>query len=327
MRFNCISCGNSKNYQSHTIKRMTNDLKEKFTYFECLDCGCLQIETIPLSLDEYYQKNYYSFKEINKLNPFLLIRSYLERERNRYCLFNQGLLGQLLNSKYSNLEIDLLRKWGIKKGWNILDIGCGSGSWLFSLNDLGLNLYGIDPFIETSAKKGSIKIQKGTVHDLSESEKFQLIRSSHSFEHMSDQYKTLKKFFSLLTSDGFCFISMPVKTETIWNRYGVNWIQIDAPRHLAIHTVKSFTNMAKKAGFEITDVVFNSTEFQFWGSEQYINDISLDSKRSYQICPYRSIFSKNEIQCYKYEAKQLNLQSQGDQAIFILKPLGENWEN
>jgi 2-polyprenyl-3-methyl-5-hydroxy-6-metoxy-1,4-benzoquinol methylase len=326
MKYKCISCGNSKNYQAHTVKEMMYGLNEKFTYFECLNCGCLQIETIPVSLEKYYPNNYYSFNIPIKLNPMDWILSFLGRERNRYCLFNQGLLGRVINRKSSNPEADLFRKWGLKKGWKILDIGCGSGLWLSSYKDLGLNLYGIDPYIETGVNNGSIKIIKGTIYDLPQSDKFQLIRCNHSFEHTSDQYETLKTIFNLLTLDGICFIAMPVKTETIWNRYGVNWVQIDAPRHLAIHTVKSFTIMAKKAGFEISDIIFNSTEFQFWGSEQYVNGIPLTSKKSYNISPNLSIFSKEDILRYKNEAEQLNHQSQGDSAIFILKPLKDNYD-
>jgi len=318
----CISCGNSSHYQLHTVKEMMYGLREEFTYFECLHCGCLQIVDIPASLDKYYPNNYYSFQATNKSNLARKTISLLGREWRRYSLFRQGLLGKFINAKYSYPEGELLRKLGIRKDWKILDIGCGAGSWLSSLSELGFtNLYGVDPFIDADINENSVKIQKGTIHELENLQKYNLIRSNHSFEHIPDQYETLIKIHELLTPDGFCTIAMPVKTDTIWGRYGTNWVQIDAPRHLVIHTVASFTNLARRAGFGIIDVIFNSTAFQIWGSEQYQRDIPLKSEKSYSISPRNSIFSRKMIRDYHHEAEQLNRESQGDQAIFVLRPL------
>lgn len=315
MSTECISCGNSSRYQIHSVREMMYGLREEFEYFECLDCGCLQIIDIPASLDKYYPDDYYSFQVTGRSNPISKIKSLLGRERNRYSLFRQGMLGRFVNIKYSYPEGELLKRLGIQKNWSILDVGCGTGSWLFSLRDLGFtNLYGVDLFIDSNIDAGSVKIHKGTIHELEDSQKYNLIRSNHSFEHMPDQYDTLVKIHELLTPDGFCTIAMPVKTETIWGRYGTNWVQIYAPRHLVIHTVASFTSLARKAGFEVSDVVFN------WGSEQYVRDIPLKSEKSYSVSPRNSIFSREMMQHYKTEAERLNLQSEGDQAIFVLRP-------
>ena len=322
MKIECISCGNSSHYQLHTVKEMMYGLREEFTYFECLDCGCLQIVEVPKSLDKYYPNDYYSFQKGNKSNSIRKIISLLGRERTRYSLFRQGILGRCVNLKYRYPEGELLRKFGIRENWKILDIGCGAGSWLFSLSELGFNnLYGVDPFIDADINEGSVKIQKGTIHELKNPQKFNFIRSRHSFEHTPDQYDILIKIHELLAPDGICTIAMPVKTETVWKRYGTNWVQIDAPRHLVIHTVRSFTNLARKAGFEVTDVIFDSTAFQFWGSEQYMSDIPLKSEKSYSVSPRNSIFSRKMIQHYRHEAERLNRESQGDQAIFVLRPL------
>lgn len=318
----CVSCGNSSHYQLHTVKEMMYGLREEFAYFECLDCGCLQIVGIPTSLDKYYPKNYYSFQATRRSNSVSKIKLLLGKERNRYSLFRQGMLGRFINIKYSYPEGELLRKLGIKKDWRILDVGCGAGSWLFTLSELGFtDLNGVDPFIDSDIDKNSVKIQKGAVHELGNSQKFDLVRSNHSFEHMSDQYEVLIKIHELLAPNGFCTIAMPVKTETIWSRYGTDWVQIDAPRHLIIHTVTSFTNLARKAGFEVTDVIFNSTAFQFWGSEQYVRDIPLKSEKSYSTSSRNSIFSRKAIRYYRHESERLNHEGEGDQAVFVPKSL------
>lgn len=323
MSTKCISCGNSSDYQLHVVKEMMYGLREEFKYFECLNCGCLQIVNIPVNLEKYYLNNYYSFSEIYKSNDLSKkIRFFSMNELNRYSFFGTGILGRCINMKYNSPEGELLRKLGIRKDWSILDVGCGAGIWLFSLCKIGFNnLYGVDPFVSKDIDEGSVHIKRGKIYDITQ--KFDLIRSHHSFEHISDQYETLLKMKEILTSKGICIIAMPVKTEFIWKKYGTNWVQIDAPRHLIIHTVTSFKMLTQKAGFEVSDVIFNSTAFQFLGSEKYLKDIPLRSNKSHSVNPQNSIFSKKMISYYKQEAKRLNRESQGDQAIFVLKPLEE----
>lgn len=321
----CIVCGNSSRYKIHTVKEMMYGLHDEFTYFECLYCGCLQLIDIPDSLGSYYPKDYYSINSEKKISE--IIKHIFIREQLRYSLFNQGILGRLADIMCRSLEGDLLKQNKIKRDWNILDIGCGSGSWLFSLSELGFSyLYGIEPFIESDVKLGPIEIKKGTIHNLDDSRKYNLIRSNHSFEHIPDQYETLIKIRKLLKPNGICIISMPIKTDFIWNRYGTNWVQIDAPRHIVIHTLSSFSTMVKKVDLEIVDTVFNSTDFQFWGSEQYVRNIPLypeiSSSKSSNKCFSFFKEAKRNYQMRSSQLKlsgQLNREKQGDQAIFVLK--------
>jgi hypothetical protein len=103
-----------------------------------------------------------------------------------------------------------------------------------------------------------------------------------------------------------------------WEKYRENWVSLDAPRHLFLHTIKSMHLIAEKAGLEIKKIVYDSDEFQFWGSEQYLKGIALREKRSLAEGFKNSIFSKNEIKEFKKKACELNRIGQGDQASFYL---------
>lgn len=76
--------------------------------------------------------------------------------------------------------------------------------------------------------------------------------------------------------------------------------------------------LAKETGFRIIRVAYDSSEFQFWGSEQYLKDIPLSDPRSYPRNPDASIFSKEQIQTFTEDALRLNSQERGDQAAFVL---------
>jgi hypothetical protein len=79
--------------------------------------------------------------------------------------------------------------------------------------------------------------------------------------------------------------------------------------------------LAEKAGMKAADVVYDSTEFQFWGSEQYLRNIPLCSARSYGNNPAKSLFTRSDIRQFRKQAKRLNFEKQGDQAAFYVEGL------
>jgi hypothetical protein len=99
-------------------------------------------------------------------------------------------------------------------------------------------------------------------------------------------------------------------------------VQLEAPRHQFVHTEKSVRILAQKAELRVTEVVHDSTEFQFWGSEQYRAGIPLHDKRSYLSSPARSIFTNDQIAHFRERAAELNAAGDGDSASFYLEGEG-----
>jgi len=313
----CKICGNSENNKELKLKEMMFGFRDEFTYFECSKCGCLQIVEIPRNIGKYYPSNYYSFKKADKSRNFL--KQILRGKRDKYTLFRKGLVGKIISKKYPHLLFDMISRMEVNYNSKILDVGCGSGNFLYSLNKIGFkNLIGVDPYLRENVKEEGVEIYNKSIHKLPNIKKYDLIISNHSFEHIANQLEFLLKVSKILSRDGTCFIRMPIKTDYIWNRYGVNWVQIDAPRHFFLHTLKSFELLVKKSGLSVQDIVFDSTEFQFWGSEQYKKNIPLLAENSYSKNPDKSIFTKKEIEKFKKRAKELNIRKQGDQAAFFL---------
>ncbi len=144
----------------------------------------------------------------------------------------------------------------------------------------------------------------------------------HTFEHMDQPHAVMSDFFRLLKPGKTALVRVPLVSSLAFRRYGADWVQLDAPRHLYLHTVDSMKRVAEKAGLETTDVVFDSTAFQFWGSEQYRSGIPLRDPRSYAMDPSKSPFTPADILEFEREAARLNESGEGDQACFYLrKPL------
>ena len=206
-----------------------------------------------------------------------------------------------------------------KKQCVILDVGCGSGTLLYLLREAGFsNVLGVDPHIDRDIKyNNGLRIFCQEVQEVKGS--WDLIMFHHSFEHMRDPLKVLQSVSRLLAADGCCLIRIPVVSSFAWENYGVHWVQLDAPRHFFLHSLNSLRTLAMREKFHLEDIVFDSDEFQFWGSEQYKQGISLRSNRSYSVNPGQSIFSQKQMDGFQERAKRLNLDARGDQAAFYLK--------
>jgi 2-polyprenyl-3-methyl-5-hydroxy-6-metoxy-1,4-benzoquinol methylase len=312
----CRICGCDTEHQTYDAREMMFGYRDAFRYFQCSKCRCLQITNYPPHISNYYPDNYYSFQPISCQKR---IKRCLLRMRDRYAFSGRGLIGKLLYSKYPRSDLWCLSLLPIEKDTKILDVGCGAGALLYSLRGFGMtNLLGVDPFNAKHIQyENGLTIHKKGIHDIEG--QWDMVMFHHSFEHIPDPAGTLEAVYGLLTPDGHCVIRIPTVSSYAWKHYGVNWAQLDAPRHLYLHSVDSMNILAEQAGLDLQKIVYDSTSFQFWGSEQYIKDIPLRDNRSYAVNPKASIFSKKEISAFAKRAEELNEIKQGDQAIFYLR--------
>ena len=314
----CKICGNESNNKTYEVLEMMFGYRDKFKYFQCSVCKCLQIESIPLDMSKYYPENYYSFHSKSEKN---FIKKKITLCRDHYALNGKGFFGKIIYRKFPREDLFSMHKLPITKESNIMDVGCGGGVLLKTLKSLGFkNLLGIDPFNEKDIEyKNGLKILKKNLREVEDS--WDLIMFHHSFEHIWEQTETLITVSKMLRKDGVCLIRIPLVSSHAWRYYGVNWVQLDAPRHFFLHSIESMKLLCKNTGFEISQIDFDSTSFQFLGSEQYVHDIPLRDPRSYTENKKNSIFKKADFKKYYTKAKEYNAINQGDQAVFYLRKL------
>lgn len=308
--------------------------REKFEYFQCNECNCLQISEIPKNLSTYYPSNYTAHKlpEARNSGKNFLV-SILQKQRCRTVFFGKyyklnsllklivDLPGALHDRPNDVSSVGRIITTAGLMGFDepILDVGCGIYSrWLASLEELGFtNLLGVDPLISYDQSHGDIRIVKSELCDISG--KFSLITLHHSLEHISDQKATLIQIEQHLMPGGICLIRIPIVPSLIWEKYGVNWVEFDVPRHLYLHSIKSLKLLANKAGLEVFDIQYDTTSFEFYGSEMYARDISLTDENSPWINSNSSIFTKEEMDDFRILANKVNQAGQSGRAAFFLR--------
>jgi SAM-dependent methyltransferase len=308
----CGVCGNPSGNQFYKVQEMFFGTRDVFDYFQCGQCGCLQINEIPRDLAKYYPNFYYSHRSaVIKKQDF--ISEWISVQRSRYWLATKrDPLRKIFAQGHSEPNYySWFRKAGVTHDSRILDVGCGTGQLLLALREQGFrNLVGIDPYVENIKYPNGVTV-RGQPLDEAEGG-FDLIMLHHSFEHMANPRGVMKRLFELLNADGRVLIRIPLADSMAWRRYGVNWVQLDAPRHLFLHTRMSMGILSDSAGFEIGETLYDSNAFQFWGSELYLRGIPLKGASE------RDLFTDEQIKGFQLDARRANKAMEGDQACFIL---------
>jgi SAM-dependent methyltransferase len=282
--------------------------KHAFEYIECSRCGSLQIADVPSDLEKYYPKEYYSFCASQ---PSML-EEYLKRKQLGYFLGRRSLLGRILSIACGCPEfLDWIRRTGISPEDKILDVGCGNGHLLKHFEIAGFHhLTGIDPYLKEEKSSDSVTLYRKFLSEMDGA--FDFIYMSHSLEHTGNPAKEMAEIYRLLRPQRYALVSVPVASSYAWRKYDINWVQLDAPRHLFIPSSEGLRILVERSGFELREIVFDSYEFQFWGSELYERGLKLAKTNP------KAHFRRRQLRAYRRQAESLNAAGDGDSACFYL---------
>jgi SAM-dependent methyltransferase len=305
----CRICQSTEVRSTVAAREMMFGFRDTFSYFECAGCGCVQIGEIPANMGKYYPQNYYSFQGSGALER------WLKKRWAGYSYHGSDMIGSLIAIAFgTNAAVQSVRRTGVKFDADILDVGCGDGDFLLQLHSLGFSsLTGVDPFLAHDITyKNGVRVLKKNLGEMTG--QFDLITLHHSLEHVADPAEILRQAGKILRTGGQLVVRVPV-AGTAWKRYGENWVQLDPPRHIFLPTVKSMEILATRTGLRLGRVVFDSTEFQFWASEQYQRDIPLRDPGS-QLSLLKRLRAFGKMRKQRRQANELNARGEGDAACF-----------
>ena len=270
---NCLICNSSKAVSYHSDYKL--EIKEDKKYFEnaliykCENCDFSFVNPMPPQdkLDYFYEKIYRS----DGRPPFFVSENY--EDQKKYYLEDKNLSYLL----YLSSLIDLTK---INK---IYDFGGGIG-------DLGFALKKKFPNLKLFCSEGDAHCEKileergySNIKNINNiTDRFDLITTTHSLEHLTDINSIFVKFRELLNPEGHIFFEVPNCTEEYWDGR-----IYDGP-HLLFYTKKSFEKLSQKHGFEIIN--FSQSAYSFAKDHKY----QQDSQNQY----YKgknSLFSLNKL--------------------------------
>ena len=303
-------------------------LPASFDYVECGGCGCLQIARIPDDLDRYYGDAYYTrarkvragSRNVDAARAFRtpqgrLLRAF--RRAGTRVRLREGMIRRSLPERRRD-RLGWFRRTKTGLDDRILDVGCGAGRLLWRLHRAGFSrLTGIDERLETPGlpaeglrfERVSLERHQG---------RYRLVMAHHSFEHMRDPVEAFSAFGRLVEPGGHLLLRIPRADSWARRHYAGDWVQLDAPRHLHLHTRRSLEWLAARSGFRLVHEVDDSGPFQIWGSELYRRGIPLVEAGH----GGSGVLGMGERLSARVRARRLSRTGLGDQACFTLRRIG-----
>jgi 2-polyprenyl-3-methyl-5-hydroxy-6-metoxy-1,4-benzoquinol methylase len=136
-----------------------------------------------------------------------------------------------------------------------LDIGCGNGSNLRRMSELGWQMEGldVDPIAIKQLQQQGLNAKLGSLFEQDYPDQtFQAIYMSHVIEHVADPIALLQECWRVLVPGGQLVLITPNMQSLGRTLLRSAWIGIDPPRHLLLYTQTSLTCLLKATNFTIS---------------------------------------------------------------------------
>ncbi|HVN27744.1 MAG TPA: class I SAM-dependent methyltransferase, partial [Candidatus Binataceae bacterium] len=224
----CIVCGGSASHL-FTAKDYEHGVPGEWTLARCDSCGLVYQDPLPKPSDlaGFYPPGYSAYNS----DTFI---SYLFRMI--YALDAKRIAGL------------------VEAHARVLDVGCGNGSMLMALKQLGdFDLSGveIDPTAAQRARDRGFSVYTGELTDADLPEaSFDLIRMGHMIEHVCDPVAVLRRAFRLLKPNGILFGETPNIDCLDFRIFGRYWGALHVPRHVILFDDVNLRRALADAGFE-----------------------------------------------------------------------------
>ena len=239
------------------------------------------------------------------------IGSYYKSEQ--YVSHNDQSSG-LINTAYRvarnftlNSKVNLVNKINGNAG-HILDVGCGTGTFLENCKEQGWQIVGVEPDAE-AARAAITKLQIDIPTDISRLERtdlFDIITLWHVLEHIPDLDKTIHQLYERLADDGTLLIAVPNSDSYDAQYFKQYWAAYDVPRHLHHFTPKTIELLFKEHSFSLVDkkpmvldafyIALLSTRYQT-GKTNYLKSVQIGLQSN--IAARRTGNSSSQIYLFK----------------------------
>ena len=311
----CRICGGPL-VRALRVREMMFGTREEFSYHQCAGCDCLQIDAVPADIGRHYPTDYYSY-DLTQHNAIKRLR---RGTRRRLILTAPALISRSMRLFSGSDDLFHLyrHRLGVSLTSRLLDVGSGSGAHVIELREAGIRrAFGVDPYVPfTTERDGIPLVYKARLVDLEHT--YDFITFHHSLEHMPDQKSALQEAARLLASGGKILIRIPTVSSYAYHKYGADWVGLDAPRHLYLHSHRSVKFLAKSVNLIVKDLWCDSNAMQFMASEQYRKNIPLIDPSSATRDGGKGLFSLSERWAFKLHAVRMNRQLRGDSICAVL---------
>ena len=237
----------------------------KWNYWNCSRCRSLFLDPRPTeqSIGRAYGI-YYTHVQPGRSLPARL----KNRLRNEYISLAVGKsieprlgLPRIFRKLVAALDNKIIVPFGLRElaGMPLgryMDVGCGHGSSVLLVKQIGWDARGIeiDPEAVKAARASKLDVELGTYRALSEyPAAIDFLQCSHVVEHVHRPRELISLLQSSVSENGVIAISCPNSLSPVRSFFGKHWRGIEAPRHLAIPSRQILRDLFTSRGFLVSE--------------------------------------------------------------------------
>jgi 2-polyprenyl-3-methyl-5-hydroxy-6-metoxy-1,4-benzoquinol methylase len=229
----CPVCSSEDIHGSFSAKDYTVSHKS-FVVMLCSNCTCMFTQDVPKqeNIGKYYaSEDYISHSDTQK--GFVNRLYHIIRKRT-------------LHSKKALIKSEVKLKTG-----KILDIGCGTGAFLHTMQQAGWTATGLEPDEHARAKAAELyNIEAKPSDELFSMQymTYDAITMWHVLEHVHQLHEYIAQLKNILSPTGNIFIAVPNYTSFDAQYYKEYWAAYDVPRHLYHFSPDSMKSLLSQHG-------------------------------------------------------------------------------
>jgi len=264
---NCLICGSrgKTHYQALEDRLFRTPGLWNFNLCPNPYCGLLWLDPMPVDGDIWKAYSHYYTHRDNISKDTWLRRTYRKAQRgllaNHYGYLNgksslhDKVIGSLIYFHPGRLADTIFSVFylnAIPHG-RLLEVGCGSGRMLRTMQKKGWDVVGVDPdpdAIKNAKAKGLIVYQGILADQGFNDDIFDAIVLSHVIEHVSNPLDLLKECERILKPGGHLVLITPNINSLCHQLYKSDWRSLEPPRHLCVFNTETMKQLSRRAGFK-----------------------------------------------------------------------------
>lgn len=206
---------------------------------------------------------------INEIGAYYKSENYISHTNTDKGFINN--LYKKVRVRTMHQKAGIIKKYTRQSHGNLLDIGCGTGTFLNTMQQEGWNVTGLEPDADArSVAKKLYNIDAQPSHQLfSLPEKsYDAVTLWHVLEHVHPLHEYVVQMRLLLKENGVLFIAVPNYTSKDAKAYGKYWAGYDVPRHLYHFSPNAMNLLLQQHGLEIIKML------PMWFDSFYVDMLS-----------------------------------------------------
>jgi len=246
---NCILCGTPGTVMHAGVSDKIFGVPGEWGFRSCPNpqCGLCWLDPKPVREDLHESYSHYFTHGTSPERSRQLLIGLVRR----VVRVLEGTWLALLGQRKARRDIECLFLGGETPG-KVLEIGCGDGARLATLEKLGWSVHGqeVDEQAAAAAAGRGYRVLVGQLEEIGlPSAEYDAVVMNHVLEHLHDPEAVLAECRRILRPGGLFVATTPNTDSYGHRRFGPSWIGLDPPRHLHLFPPTAALQIAQRAGF------------------------------------------------------------------------------